>query len=84
MLVSIRLDEQMAKELARAARESGVSKSELMRRCLSQYIARRKMDNLAWEVGKDLFGKYGSGRSDLSTNAKRIAREKIHAKKGRR
>jgi RHH-type rel operon transcriptional repressor/antitoxin RelB len=84
MLVSIRLDNQMAKELTQAARASGVSKSELVRRSLSQYIALRKMDNRAWEVGKDLFGKYGSGRSDLSMNSERIAREKIHAKKGRR
>ena len=84
MLVSVRLDSQMAKELARAARESGVSKSELMRRCFDQYIARKKMDNLAWEVGKDLFGKYSSGRNDLATNSEQIAREKIHAKKSRR
>jgi len=84
MLVSVRLDERMAKELTRAARASGVSKSEFVRRSLSQYIAVRKMDNPAWEVGKDLFGKYGSGRSDLATNSERIVREKIHPKKGRR
>jgi hypothetical protein len=35
-------------------------------------------------LGKDLFGKYSSNRGDLGRNAKRIAREKIHARKGRR
>jgi len=87
MSLSIRLDKRLAKELTRAARRSGVSKSELMRRCLREYIARQKIDNLAWEVGKNLFGRYGSGRSDLSRNAEKIVREKIrakHAKKDRR
>jgi hypothetical protein len=84
MLVSIRLDPNMAKELARAARASGVSKSEFVRRSLSQYIALTKMENRAWELGKDLFGKFGSGRGDLSTNAEQILREKFHGKRNRR
>ena len=34
----------------------------------------------AFELGKHLFGKYGSGRSGLSENAEQILREKLRAK----
>ena len=39
-------------------------------------------DNLAWEMGKDVFGSYHSGRTDLSQNAKAIVKDKIRAKHG--
>jgi RHH-type rel operon transcriptional repressor/antitoxin RelB len=39
--------------------------------------------NRAWEVGKNLFGKYASGRSDLSTDRKRILQEKLRARRAR-
>lgn len=84
MLISVRLEERLAAEVARAAEDGGVSRSEFIRQCLADYVARRKVKNLAWELGKDLFGKHGSGRSDLSTNADRIVREKIHARNRRR
>lgn len=39
-------------------------------------------ENLAWEMGKDIFGSYHSGRADLSQNAKALVKEKIRAKHG--
>ncbi len=40
-------------------------------------------ENLAWEIGKDLFGSYHSGRGDLSQNAKKIAKQRIRQKYGK-
>ncbi|GHU48775.1 hypothetical protein FACS1894200_06480 [Spirochaetia bacterium] len=34
----------------------------------------------SYELGKDVFGKYGSGRSDLSVNYKALLKDKIRAK----
>ncbi len=42
-----------------------------------------KAENLAWEMGKDLFGSYHSGQSDLSQNAKAIAKQRIRQKYGK-
>jgi hypothetical protein len=36
-----------------------------------------------YELGKEVFGKYGSGRSDLSTNRKAILGEILRAKRSR-
>ena len=84
MLISVRVEERLAAELERAAADGGVSKSEFVRQCLTDYLARRKVGNLAWELGKNLFGKHRSGRGDLSANADQIVREKIHARGRRR
>ena len=48
------------------------------------YLQQQNERKTPWELGKGLFGKHSSGRNDLSTNAKVLVREKIHAKKGRR
>ncbi len=37
----------------------------------------------AWETGRDLFGRHESGRSDRSTNRKRLLREKLRARRSR-
>jgi hypothetical protein len=84
MTITVRLDADTQRALARAAKQKGLSKSELVRQCLHEYLGQKGDARLAWELGKDVFGKYGSGRSDLAKEAKRIVREKIHAKKGRR
>ena len=83
MTISIRLDEGLEKQLTQAARLEGVSKSDLVRRCLQKYLDSRKEGHLPWELGKHLFGCVGSGRSDLSKAGRGLVKEKIHAKKGR-
>lgn len=83
MMIAVRLDRELEKNLAAAAREEGVTKSDVIRASLKEYLARKKSPGTPWELGKDVFGKFGSGRSDLSTVRKRILREKINARKGR-
>ena len=81
MTVSVRLDDDLQGKLDSAAKMQGVSKSELIRRCVKDYLDRSNIENPAWELGKSLFGQVGSGRSDLSANHKRIFREKLNAEK---
>lgn len=78
MAVSLRLESKLEQELERTAEEEGLTKSQLLRQCLIEYLQRKNVSNLAWELGKDLFGKVGSGRRDLAVNHKRIFREKVH------
>jgi RHH-type rel operon transcriptional repressor/antitoxin RelB len=80
--VNVRLDKELEKAVLALAHREGITKSDLIRRCLREFLMRQSRARSPWEIGKDLFGKYGSGRSDLSTNRKRIMREKIYAKKG--
>lgn len=84
MTISVRLDTDTERALSRAAKQTGLSKSELIRQSVREYLDQTGDGRFAWELGNGVFGKRGSGRSDLASDAKRIAREKIHAKKGRR
>jgi hypothetical protein len=83
MAVSIRLSPAEEHALELAAQRAGVSKSEYLRQCLATRLNAERARSMAYELGKDLFGGDPSGRSDLAADAKRIVREKIHAKSRR-
>lgn len=84
MTISIRLDARLEREVERVAEQAGISKSELVRRSLVKYLAEHHERPSAWELGKDLFGRVGGGRPDLSTNRKKILGEILRAKQNRR
>jgi predicted DNA-binding protein len=84
MTISVRLDDDTERALRRAAKEQGISNSELVRQCLHDYLDRTGDSRFAWELGKEVFGKYGSGRSDLSTKHEEILRDQFRAKRRRR
>ena len=84
MALTIRLPKHLEQSLARAAKLAGTTKSEYVRRCLEKSLAEPMTLAEAYELGKDLFGKYGSGRGDLARNSEQILREKLRAKASRR
>ena len=84
MTISLRLDPDLAARLEAVAEREGVSKSELIRQCLSEFLARQQHRPDAWELGKDLFGKVGSGQDGLARSRKQIVKERLHARTGRR
>jgi hypothetical protein len=84
MTISLRLDEQMTRKLTSVAKARGLSKSQLIRACLDDYLGAANQGPTAWEQGKDLFGCYNSGRGDLAARAKQIARERIHARRAKK
>ena len=83
MAISLRLDDQVARKLALAAKAQGISKSELVRKCLENYLAGQESQPNAWELGKPLFGCFKSGKGDLSVRAKEIAKERIRARQAK-
>jgi len=79
-MITLRLDPNLDQIVSNTAKNLGLSKSELVRKSLVEYIG--KINNQdAWEVGKDLFGKYESGKNNLSSNRKALIKEKIKAKR---
>lgn len=83
MTISLRLNERLSKQLESVAREKGVSKSDLLRQCLEEYLSKHRDRPTPWELGKHLFGRHGSGRRDLAENSEAILSELIHAKASR-
>ena len=79
-MITLRLDPQLEQQLIHTAKHLGLSKSELIRQSLLRYMKTLRKKG-AWETGQDLFGKYASGRDDLSVNRKQLIRDKINAKR---
>jgi len=79
-MITLRLDSQLEQKVNHTAKNLGLSKSELIRKSLVEYIDKANKQN-AWQAGQDLFGKYESGREDLSSNRKEILKSKLRAKR---
>ena len=80
MAISIRLGKELEQALrARAARDQ-IALSELIRQAIEEKLAREEQPISPYQLGKDLFCKYSSERSDLSANRKALLRERLDAK----
>ena len=79
-MITLRLDPTLEQAINDTAQNLGLTKSELIRRSILEYLSKLGKAN-AWEVGQDLFGKYSSGLSNLSTERKAIVKKRIRAKR---
>lgn len=80
MGISIRLEKSIEDSLRKRLQFEGISLSDFIRDAIREKLASYDNQLSPYELGKDLFGRYSSGRDDLSTNRKTLLREKLHAK----
>ncbi|MFA7569645.1 MAG: hypothetical protein WCY75_00175 [Sulfurimonadaceae bacterium] len=82
-MVSVRLDEHIENQLTFLAQQKHIPKSKVIKDALVYYFDMLKNDQNqknAYELGSEFFGKYSSGRDDLSTTYKQKIKDKINAK----
>ncbi len=79
-MITLRLDPKLEQAVNITAKNLGLTKSELIRQCIGDYIAKSKHSN-AWDVGKDLFDKYSSNQGILSVDRKKLIKAKIKSKR---
>ena len=78
-MITLRLEPDLEQLIDNTAKKLGITKSELIRCSIREYL--KKMPNQTpWDLGRDLFGKYSSGRDDLSSKRKQLLKSKIKAK----
>ena len=76
MTISVRLDPGLEGRLASLSRDTGMTKSSIIKESLEAYLAKwQAPQKTPYELGKDLFGGAGSGEGDLSLKKK--TRERI-------
>ena len=78
-MISLRLDPKSEQTVENTAKNLGITKSELIRKSISNYLAKLSKPS-PWELGEDLFGKYSSGAGNLSTDRKLLFKRKIGTK----
>ncbi|MDD5394408.1 MAG: ribbon-helix-helix protein, CopG family [Thiothrix sp.] len=80
MSISIRLDKSVEESLRRRLQADGGSLSDFIRDAIREKLSSYDAKPTPYALGEHLFGRYSSGRDDLSTNRKAILREKLNAK----
>ena len=79
-MITLRLDPKLEKTINDTAHRLGLSKSELIRKSVTEYIDKLEKPS-PWELGSGIIGKYASGKGSLSIDRKALLKEKIRAKK---
>jgi hypothetical protein len=82
MPISVRLDKKTEAMLEEAAEALGTSKASVIRESLAEYcpkaLARRRKN--PYELIKDIAGRKGSGKGDLSSRGEEILRRVFRRK----
>ncbi len=78
-MLALRLNKKLEKEIENTAKAMGISKSELIRKSIVEYL-NKEVDKKAWVVGEELFGRYSSDDPNLAMNSEKILRKKIKKK----
>ncbi len=82
-MLSVRLDETTENQLSFLAQQKHTTKSKVIKDALVYYFDMLKKESeqkSAYDLGSELFGKYSSGRDDLSSTYKQKLKDKINAK----
>ncbi len=82
-MLTVRLPQEMERKIDEEARYRRSTKTEVVKEALDLYFRRKEQQFSPFELGEDLFGRYGSGREDNSTRYKERLKEKIAGKTGR-
>ena len=78
-MITLRVDKKLEETLKNAAKAKGLSKSEIVRQSLVEYLSSHCQNN-SHKIGERVFGKYGSGKGNLSTDSEVILRDKLKKK----
>ncbi|HYX83289.1 MAG TPA: DUF6290 family protein [Gemmatimonadales bacterium] len=77
MTISVRLNDEFEAELRKHLAESDLPLSEFVRQAIAEKLSREGGKPTAYELGKDLFGKYRSARDDLSVSHEQLLKDRI-------
>ena len=82
MTLTVKLEPALELALARRCKQGGAPKSIVVKQALSEFLAKEPLS--AYEAGKELFGRHGSGAGDLSARRREYYAEMVDAKRSRR
>ncbi|KGE73222.1 CopG family ribbon-helix-helix protein [Spirochaeta lutea] len=78
-MTTVRLNDEIDNKLAQIIEVEKTTKSEIIKKAISEYYEFHYQSKPPYELGLDFFGKYGSD-SNLSTEYKSRLKEQLNAK----
>ena len=82
--ISLRVTAQEAAAIQRLAQALGLTQSDVLKQGLVALQNQLQEQRSAYELGADLFGRYGSDRADSSVQRRALYKEAVRAKRARR
>ena len=79
-MLSVRLPKELEEKIELLSEQENTTKSDIVKQALENYIDKKEKQAQPYDLGKKLFGKFGSGKGDLSTSYKQEVRKKINEK----
>ena len=81
-MLSVRLGESLESQLYQVSQVHNTTKTDIIKKALVLYFETisDEKKSTPYSLGKELFGKYGSGKEDLSSTYKQVFKEKLNAK----
>jgi predicted DNA-binding protein len=79
-MASIRLSPELEEKLKTFSEVENITKTDIIKQALQAYFSEYEKKKFPYELGKDLFGKYGSGHKDLSKTYKKVLKGKLYEK----
>jgi len=79
-MITVRLPSEIQQKLEVLAKSKNKSKSEIIREALVLFMFKEETEKDSYELGKEYFGKYGSGDGSLSTSYKKKIKGRLDAK----
>jgi hypothetical protein len=80
-MLTVRLPEDMEEKISQIAASEKRTKTQIVREALERYLEARQSRKSSYDLGAELFGKQGSGRGNLSSDYRRLVKEKIRARR---
>ncbi len=78
-MTTVRLNDDIDNKLSVLIELERATKTEIIKKAIAEYYEQHFPEKTPYEVGKDLFGRYGSNE-DLSQTYKSKLKEKLNAK----
>ncbi len=78
-MTTVRLNKDIESKLSVLIEREKKSKSEIIKKAITEYYNQHMQEKSSYEIGKDLFGTHGSGES-ISENYKQKVKEKLNEK----
>ena len=82
--ISLRVTAQEVATIQRLAKALGLTQSDVLRWGIVALQNQLQEERSSYELGVDLFGRYGSGRADGSVRRRSRYKEAVGAKRARR
>lgn len=79
-MLNVRLNKEEEEKLNAYIQEHNLSKTQVVKEALAMYYSRNEIKNSPYELGKDLFGRAGSGKKDASTTYKQSYKDYLNEK----